>query len=68
MNEANVQGCLNLAEAIIKQAVIDYRLGDNDRKKEVERFFRSEWGALLCESHGMDPGYILKLLGQKGGR
>ena len=46
-----------LAHAIVLQAVIDYRLSEVPRDlKALERFFRSEWFALLT---GLDPEYLI---------
>lgn len=44
----------NLANAIILQAVKDYK----SNSKECERFFRSEWFKVLTN---VDPDYIIKL-------
>ena len=41
-----------LAVAIIKQAVIDYRKGDEDTKRSIEQFFRSDWFYALTEVDG----------------
>lgn len=42
-----------LAEAIIIQAVEDYRNARSKRRiNEVERFFRSEWFRELCDLDG----------------
>lgn len=40
-------GARNLANAIIFQAVDDYRTGNRGRKSEVARFFNSEWCDML---------------------
>lgn len=40
-------GARLLANAIIFQAVYDYRTGDRGRKSEVARFFTSEWCDML---------------------
>ena len=45
----------NLAQAIILQAVKDYRLTDD----ECERFFRSGWFGVLSK---VDPEYLIKKL------
>ena len=59
----------DLAEAVILQAVKDYRgalkrlkrcPGNRDllrKKRECERFFRSRWFAVLCS---MDPEMLLE--------
>lgn len=64
-----------LADAIILRAVEDYRnalekLNKHPRnraalytKREVERFFRSNWYALLSE---VDPEMIIKRLNEEG--
>ena len=50
----------NLANAIILQAVKDYRLSDDERElKEIERFFRSGWFGVLSK---VDPEYLIKKL------
>ena len=41
-----------LAVAIIKQAVIDYRKGDEETKRSIEQFFRSDWFYALTEVDG----------------
>lgn len=41
-----------LAVAIVKQAVIDYRKGNVETRKSIERFFRSEWFYTLTEVDG----------------
>ena len=41
-----------LAVAIVKQAVIDYRKGDEETKKSIERFLRSEWFYTLTDADG----------------
>ena len=41
-----------LAVAIVKQAVIDYRKCDEETKKSIERFFRSEWFYTLTDADG----------------
>lgn len=58
----NQQGAENLANAIILQAVKDYRIaldgrsvGGHDSKSviaECERFFRSEWFQILTNADG----------------
>lgn len=41
-----------LAIAIIKQAVADYKKGDEETRKSIERFFRSEWFYALTDVDG----------------
>lgn len=49
-----------LANAIILQAVKDYRLTDNERElQEIERFFRSGWFGVLSK---VDPEFLIKEL------
>lgn len=50
----------NLANAIILQAVKDYRLTDDEQElQEIERFFRSGWFSVLSK---VDPEYLIKEL------
>lgn len=50
----------NLANAIILQAVKDYRLSDDERElKEIERFFRSGWFGVLSK---VDPEFLIQSL------
>ena len=50
----------NLAQAIILQAVKDYRLTDDEQElQEIERFFRSGW---FCVLSRVDPEYLIKKL------
>ena len=50
----------DLANAIIPQAVKDYRLTDNERElQEIERFFRSGWFGVLSK---VDPEFLIKEL------
>lgn len=50
----------NLANAIILQAVKDYRLTDDEQKfQEIERFFRSGWFGVLSK---VDPEYLIRQL------
>ncbi len=50
----------NLANAIILQAVKDYRLTDNESElKEIERFFRSDWFSVLTS---LDPDLLIQKL------
>ena len=49
-----------LANAIILQAVKDYRLTDDERElQEIERFFRSGWLGVLSK---VDPEFLIKEL------
>ena len=49
-----------LANAIILQAVKDYRLSDDERElKEIERFFRSGWFGVLPK---VDPEFLIQSL------
>ena len=50
----------NLANAIVLQAVKDYRLTDDEAELvEIERFFRSDWFGVLTE---VDPEYLIRRL------
>ena len=50
----------NLANAIILQAVKDYRLTDDEAElAEIERFFRSGWFGVLSK---VDPEYLIRNL------
>ena len=55
--------CEALANAIILQAVKDYRKAlkrdDCVRQKEIERFFRSEWFSVLTK---IDPEMLIRKL------
>ena len=55
------QGCENLAIAIIRQAVNDYRnalnIGDNRVKNECEDFFNSDFFEYL--TYNLDTKYII---------
>jgi len=49
-----------LANAIVLQAVKDYRMTDDERElKEIERFFRSAWFGVLTS---VDPGLLISKL------
>ena len=49
-----------LANAIVLQAVKDYRLTDDEAKlAEIERFFRSGWFGVLSK---VDPEYLIRNL------
>ena len=49
-----------LANAIILQAVKDYRLTDDERElQEIERFFRSGWFGVLSK---VDPEFLIQSL------
>ena len=55
-----------LAEAIILQAVTDYRKSDDEEvKKSIERFFRSEWFYVLTE---LDGEMLIKRLRREEGQ
>lgn len=55
-----------LAEAIILQAVRDYRKNDDEEtKKSIERFFRSEWFYILTK---LDGEMLIKRLRREDGR
>ena len=50
----------NLANAIILQAVKDYRLTDDEQQfQKIERFFRSGWFGVLSK---VDPEFLIKEL------
>ena len=50
----------NLANAIILQAVKDYRLTDDEQElQEIERFLRSGWFGVLSK---VDPEYLIRQL------
>ena len=50
----------NLANAIVLQAVKDYRLTDDEVElAEIERFFRSDWFGVLTD---VDPEYLIRRL------
>lgn len=50
----------DLANAIILQAVKDYRLTDDERElQEIERFFRSGWFGVLSK---VDLEFLIKEL------
>ena len=70
MKELNTKGCCLLCQAIVLQAVQDYRKvlrGEPVRpnvavvktKKEVEKFFESEWFKLLTK---LDGAYLMRKL------
>lgn len=47
-----------LANAIVLQAVKDYRMTEDTQKlKALDRFFRSDWFAVLTT---LDPDYLLR--------
>lgn len=53
----------NLANAIILQAVKDYRLTDDEQQlQEIERFFRSGWFGVLSK---VDPEFLIKSYGRR---
>ena len=46
-----------LANAIVLQAVKDYRMTDDEQElKEIERFFRSNWFGVLTK---VDPNILI---------
>ena len=50
----------NLANAIVLQAVKDYRLTDDEAElAEIERFFRSDWFGVLTD---VNPEYLIRRL------
>ena len=50
----------NLAQAIILQAVKDYRLHDDEKElASIERFFRSDWFGVLTS---VDPELLIAKL------
>jgi hypothetical protein len=50
----------NLAQAIILQAVKDYRLHDDEKElASIERFFRSDWFGVLTS---VDPELLIARL------
>ena len=50
----------NLANAIVLQAVKDYRLTDDEAElAEIESFFRSDWFGVLTD---VDPEYLIRRL------
>ncbi|MCR4692307.1 MAG: hypothetical protein K5664_00315 [Firmicutes bacterium] len=52
-----------LADAIVMQAVRDYRrCGCYQAKKSIESFFRSDWFATICE---LDGERLIKRLRQE---
>lgn len=65
---SDFDGYTDLAEAIVRQAVEDYRNisngymseNVNHNKIEIEKFFLSEWGNALCYGHGEDVLRIIK--------
>ena len=55
-----------LAEAIIVRAIIDYRKSkDEEVKKSIERFFRSEWFYVLTN---LDGEMLIKRLKREEGK
>ena len=57
---SDIKNYENLANAIIEQAVKDYRLTDDERElQEIERFFRSRWFGVLSK---VDPEYLIRQL------
>lgn len=50
----------NLANAVILQAVRDYRLTDDELElAKIERFFCSDWFGVLSQ---VDPKYLIRNL------
>lgn len=55
-----------LANAIVLQAVKDYRLTDDEAElAEIERFFRSGWFGVLSK---VDPEYLIRNLRKEKSR
>ena len=55
-----------LANAIVLQAVKDYRLTDDEAElAEIERFFRSGWFGVLSK---VDPEYLKRNIYHRRGR
>lgn len=48
-----------LANAIVLQAVRDWRDGSEEDKREVERFFRSSWFSVLTR---LEPDILISKL------
>lgn len=48
-----------LANAIVLQAVRDWRDGSEENKREVERFFRSSWFSVLTR---LEPDILISKL------
>ena len=65
--EGSIDCYHDLANAIVLQAVKDYRMTNDSRELEdLERFFRSEWFSMLTN---IDPEYLIaKLRGEKDGK
>lgn len=67
-----MDGYMNLANAIVKQAADDYfqllaeimpiPIPPSCNLAEIERFFHSDWYDLLCK---IDPGYLMRKLKEK---
>lgn len=67
-----MDGYMNLANAIVKQAADDYfqllagimpiPIPPSCNLTEIERFFHSDWYDLLCK---IDPGYLMRKLKEK---
>ena len=61
----NDEGCIALANAIIIQAVKDYRLSPSPQvRNEIKRFFLSQWFTMLSGANGE---VIIKRLEQERG-
>ena len=55
-----MDGYQELANAIVLQAVKDYRMTENQQDLDsLERFFRSEWFAVLTT---LDPDFLIQQL------
>lgn len=50
---------VKLANAIVLQAVRDWRDGSEEDKREVERFFRSSWFSVLTR---LEPDILISKL------
>jgi hypothetical protein len=58
--ETETDGYHGLANAIVLQAVEDYRMADDEwERKKIERFFRSDWFAMLTKA---DPEFLITKL------
>ena len=65
---SDFNGYTDFAEAVVRQAVADYKAIKEGKieeskyvnRKEIEKFFRSKWGNALCYGHGEDVLRILK--------
>ena len=65
---SDYDGYTDFAEAVVRQAIDDYRAIQKGtieeskyvNKDEIEKFFRSKWGNALCYGHGEDVLRIIK--------